>query len=1290
MAKLFLTSIDLNRNELLNPRLQNLGSAPSTPVEGQFYYDTTDDTVRYYDGTPEWVSLVGHIDNLTTVTPSVDGTSDYLALWDASAGANRKVLVDDFLSLISGVYENPLTFQNGLTRTVDTVELGGALTENTTITGGNYNLSITHNTSGTALDVTNLSTGGGITATTTNASAISGNSIDSTGITGSSGTGTGGNFTSTSGIAVIATVNPASTNSVANVLTLTRNTSGTAAAGIGASIIFNIESDGGAASSAGAMSVHYTDATTATRDSQFELSLYDAGASGRKLAVTSAGQLVLDEYGSGTFTGTAAKWLAVDANGNLIEENTPTSGDAYASFAGDTGGVVSASGEEQFNILGGTGIATVSASGSPDSLTINLDFSGTELTEATDLATGDRFAIYDSSATGMRYITYDNMLTELETDLNISNYTFENGLTETTGTVKLGGTLTADTSINAGATYTLTITGTDAVAVMAVNNTSGNGNAVTASVTGGGSAVRGSSSSSSGYGGTFINTAQFGYAIQGSVTNPTSGSQVNYPLYLKSDSSQTVAAGIGTGITFAAETDTSIIGMGDIYYSWTNVTHASRTSKFEVSTVSSAVSTVRLSLAGSGQLTLGAYGDGTFTGTATKWLAVDTNGNLIEENAPTAGNAYSSFAGDTGGVITATGEEQINILGGIGINTVSASGSPDSLTINLDFSGTELTQTTDLATGDRFAIYDSSATAMRYITYDDVLTELETDLDLTQYTFENGLTETTGTVKLGGTLTADTTIDASTTSTLFITGTDTTNVMNIQNTSGDGRALTVIATGAGQTIYSQAQGAGRAVEGSTIGSGYGVFASSTSLGRPLGATKEVANGNEIGYAAYFIASTSATPANGHGVGITFTAETSTSSASTGDISYRWTDITHATRTSALDIQTVNNAVATTKLSLAGSGQLTLNTYGIGTHTGTAAKWLAVTAAGVVVEENAPAFAADAYSSFAGDTGGVISATGEEQINFVGGTGISTVSAAGSPDSLTINIDTVSEVTFGATADWTFDNDTTGYGLFVTGPPVDDNHVVNKAYVDQLIEGIDAKGSVVRATTTGDGNLDLTGQESIDGTLTSTGERILVKNQTAPAENGIYIANNSGAWTRAEDMDAWTEVPATFVWVEQGATQADTGWLCTSDAGGTLGTTAITWVQFSGAGQITAGLGLTKTGNTIDLDVDDLTDLAAVPALDDYLAIYDTSTDTTKKVSVANLIGARKYAETVNVGTTPGAVVITHNLNTTDVVVMVYDSTTKDVIELDVDITGVNSITVQAAGATTSVRVVVIG
>ena len=156
----------------------------------------------------------------------------------------------------------------------------------------------------------------------------------------------------------------------------------------------------------------------------------------------------------------------------------------------------------------------------------------------------------------------------------------------------------------------------------------------------------------------------------------------------------------------------------------------------------------------------------------------------------------------------------------------------------------------------------------------------------------------------------------------------------------------------------------------------------------------------------------------------------------------------------------------------------------------------------------------------------------------------------------------------------------------------------KNYVDTVAQGLSAKTACV---VLANANITLSGLQTIDGYTTLAGDRVLVKDQTTTANNGIYVAA-SGAWTRALDMDAWTEVPSAYAWVEQGTTWADSGWVCTNDPGGTLNTTPITWVQFSGAGMITAGLGLTKTGNTISANVDGTTivnnasgQLLAVPA-----------------------------------------------------------------------------------------------
>lgn len=147
-----------------------------------------------------------------------------------------------------------------------------------------------------------------------------------------------------------------------------------------------------------------------------------------------------------------------------------------------------------------------------------------------------------------------------------------------------------------------------------------------------------------------------------------------------------------------------------------------------------------------------------------------------------------------------------------------------------------------------------------------------------------------------------------------------------------------------------------------------------------------------------------------------------------------------------------------------------------------------------------------------------------------------------------------------------------------GDPSSNQDAATKAYVDSVAQGLDAKASVKAATT---GNITLSSPQTIDGVALIAGDRVLVKDQTSAAQNGIYVVA-SGTWTRVTDADTWAELVSAFTFVEQGTVNGNNGFLCTVAAGGSLDSTAVTWVQFSGAGQIDAGLGFTKTGNQLNI------------------------------------------------------------------------------------------------------------
>src|SRR5262252_7370821 len=142
-------------------------------------------------------------------------------------------------------------------------------------------------------------------------------------------------------------------------------------------------------------------------------------------------------------------------------------------------------------------------------------------------------------------------------------------------------------------------------------------------------------------------------------------------------------------------------------------------------------------------------------------------------------------------------------------------------------------------------------------------------------------------------------------------------------------------------------------------------------------------------------------------------------------------------------------------------------------------------------------------------------------------------------------------------------------------PTGAQDAATKNYADNLAAGLDAKGSCHAATTANIANLASAAPNTLDGVTLAANDRVLVKDQTTANQNGIYTITTlgtgaNGVWARASDMDAWTEVPSAYCWVEQGTVNADTGWVCTADVGGTLGTTSITWTKFSAAPSASVG------------------------------------------------------------------------------------------------------------------------
>jgi len=197
-------------------------------------------------------------------------------------------------------------------------------------------------------------------------------------------------------------------------------------------------------------------------------------------------------------------------------------------------------------------------------------------------------------------------------------------------------------------------------------------------------------------------------------------------------------------------------------------------------------------------------------------------------------------------------------------------------------------------------------------------------------------------------------------------------------------------------------------------------------------------------------------------------------------------------------------------------------------------------------------------------------------------------------------------------------------------PVNAQDAATKSFVEATAQGLDVKDSCVAATTA---NITistaLNNGDTLDGVSLSTNDRVLVKDQSTASENGIYIVGSSPA--RADDLAAGADAAGFFTFVEQGTVNADNGFVCTSNKGSAVvGTNNLTIAQFSGAGQVTAGDGLDKSGNTLSLDlkangglVIESTEVAvdlAASSITGTLAIGDGGTGATSASAARTALG----------------------------------------------------------------------
>jgi hypothetical protein len=214
-------------------------------------------------------------------------------------------------------------------------------------------------------------------------------------------------------------------------------------------------------------------------------------------------------------------------------------------------------------------------------------------------------------------------------------------------------------------------------------------------------------------------------------------------------------------------------------------------------------------------------------------------------------------------------------------------------------------------------------------------------------------------------------------------------------------------------------------------------------------------------------------------------------------------------------------------------------------------------------------------------------------------------------------------------------DANGFGVVNLKDGVNPQDAATVAQLNAAVQGYSWKNPVRAATTA---NITLSGTQTIDGVGIVAGDRVLVKNQTAGAANGIYVAA-AGAWSRATDMDTGPEALGAAVFVSEGTSQGNQQWFQTTDAPITIGTTALVFAQVGGGASYTAGNGITINGGVVAVDT---------------------------------AVTVRKYAATIGDGVAT-TLTITHNLNTLDLTVSVREISTGAQVLVDNVANGANTL-----------------
>jgi hypothetical protein len=251
--------------------------------------------------------------------------------------------------------------------------------------------------------------------------------------------------------------------------------------------------------------------------------------------------------------------------------------------------------------------------------------------------------------------------------------------------------------------------------------------------------------------------------------------------------------------------------------------------------------------------------------------------------------------------------------------------------------------------------------------------------------------------------------------------------------------------------------------------------------------------------------------------------------------------------------------------------------------------------------------------------------------------------------------TLTNKVLGTNIDLGADLDAQNYKIVNVGTPTASTDAANKAYVDAVAEGLHVhEAAKVYVAANIDLSTALQPGDLVDGVTLATGDRVLVNGQTTTSQNGIYVVNASGAPSRALDFDSPLEVKSgDFIFVSSGTNYGNTGWVQTLSTV-TIGTSPISFTQFSGAGTYLAGEGLVITGTEFKVG--------------QGTGIVVNAND----VAIDTAVVARKYTTTIGNGVLT-SITVAHNLQNQWATVQVFEGVNQ--VEADVSLTSANSVTI---------------